>query len=100
MPNETAPATGNVVALDFRDPGPSRRGPAGRRAGVWLETLKPLIHHPGRWAVVRSYEGEKAGTQASAAAATLRKPEANIPSGKWEFAARSGELFAKYIGPE
>jgi hypothetical protein len=38
--------------------------------------------------------------KASGMAASLRKDNAKIPAGKWEFAARSGEVFARYVGPE
>jgi hypothetical protein len=62
-----------------------------------VELLTPLLQHPGKWAMVRTADTTQ---KASGMAASLRKDNAKIPAGKWEFAARSGEVFARYVGPE
>lgn len=80
----------------WKDPGPSRRG-FGSTPGVWQDRLRPLMHHPGRWAVVHTSDTAQ---KASGMAASLRSPKAKIPAGKWEFQARLGEVFARYVGPE
>lgn len=88
----------NIAQPEFRDP-PTRaggtRGPAA--TGIWIDLLTPLVHHPGKWAMVRTADDAQ---KASGMAASLRKENAKIPAGKWEFAARQGEVFARYIGPE
>jgi hypothetical protein len=85
------------VEIVWKDPGPSRRGPGVRQGGIWIDRLRPLMHHPGRWAVVDTKDSIQ---KASGTAAQLRGPKAKIPAGKWEFAAREGEVFARYVGPE
>jgi hypothetical protein len=58
-----------------------------------------MMHHPGRWAVVyKSPDGKS--QKASGMAAALRGDKTKKPAGKWEFSARQGEVFARYIGPE
>lgn len=84
--------------IEWREPGPSRRG-LGSSPGVWIDRLKPLMHHPGRWAVVYKAEDGKTG-KATGMAAALRGNKTKKPAGKWDFSARQGEVFARYIGPE
>ena len=94
----TAQPAEPMAQPEFRDPPNTRSGARGPRGiGVWVELLTPLIDHPGKWAVVRKTEKP---VQASGMAASLRKENAKIPPGKWEFAARQGEVFARYVGPE
>jgi hypothetical protein len=62
-----------------------------------MEVLAPLVEHPGKWAVVKKAEDNQ---KASTTAASLRKDTARKPEGKWEFVARQGEVFARYVGPE
>lgn len=92
-------ATDDAFAIEWKDPAPSRRG-FGSRPGVWIERLQPLLSHPGRWAVVYRGEGEKAAQKAAGMAAALRGEKTRKPDGKWDFSARQGEVFARYIGPE
>lgn len=98
-PAEKATAQPETTAQpEFRDPPPSRSG--GRSAkggGVWMELLEPLLAHPGRWAIVRKADNVQ---KASGMAAALRKEGAKIPAGKWEFAARQGDVYARFVGPE
>lgn len=80
--------------IEWRDP-PSAY--SGRKAGDWANVLLPLMERPGQWAMVRRYEN-KASCQASAYA--LRNRRLKYPAGSWEFVARDGELFVRYLGPE
>lgn len=104
--NESVPAQATdaapTQAITWKEPGPSLRGQGLRAApGKWVELLKPLLAHPGRWAVVYTAEGEgKLSQKASGQAAALRSEKTRKPAGKWEFTSRQGEVFARYIGPE
>lgn len=79
----------------WKEPPPRARGFG--RGGIWMDRLRPLMHHPGRWAVV--YETDSV-QKASGMAASLRGPKASRPAGKWEITARGNEVFARYVGPE
>ena len=93
VPQDPDPTAGEI---EWRDPGPSRRG-FGARGGVWVDRLRPLMDHPGRWAVV--YKTDKQ-TKASGMAAALRQGKTRKPEGKWDIRSRGLEVFAQYVGPE
>ena len=83
--------------IEFRDPPPPR---VGGRPRVWEPLLAPLTEHPGRWAVVRTYEADYL---AATDAARLRSGRVPLPPGRWEFTSRrtsdgGSELFARFLG--
>ena len=65
----------------------------------WIPVLTPVMARPGRWAMVYRCSLPR---QATKTASNLRIGLLQTPPGKWEFAAdsKTGEVFAKYIGPE
>jgi len=84
---------------DWREPPEVIRG---RRDHPWIKRLEPLMEHPGRWACVSRFDNVRSAYQI---ASKLRTVEVKRPPGKWEFSANktadgSGEVFARYIGPE
>lgn len=108
MPGTRQPRKGNTQmaevkadagTIEWRDPAPSRRGFGSGTAGVWIERLKPLTAHAGRWAVIYKAEDGKT-SKASGMAASLRGEKTRKPAGKWEFTSRGCEVYARYIGPE
>lgn len=68
----------------------------------FADRLRQLVDHPGRWAVVRRYDGRKgAATRAS----QLNRGVDPVPlPGRWSFEghvdADGSELFARYDGAE
>lgn len=75
--------------------------PAPRSGGTsWMETLLPLTtpEGRGRWARVKVFDlPEQANwAQNNLARRANRIPD---PDGEWEFAARAGVLYAKYVTP-
>ena len=83
-----------MADLQFVDELPSRTG--GGRHSAWEETLKPYIDHPGKWALVKSFDK---ASQAGSAAGHLRN-DAPKPPGSWSFASRGMDLYVRYNGPE
>jgi hypothetical protein len=83
-----------VSEIEWRDP-PARY--KGSPPGIWIGLLEQVAQRPGEWACVRRFEN--LGT-AQSRASDLRTGNVKLPPGKWEFAARGLELFARYIGPE
>jgi hypothetical protein len=84
------------MSIEWREP------PAGttQRVGKsqWVQTLEPLMERPTLWAMVRTFSSQ-AG--ASSCASNLRKLSRDGKiDGKWEFAAKDGEVFARFMGPE
>lgn len=72
-----------VITPVFGNPPPTR---SGTGKGIWKEILKPLIDHPGEWAVVQEFMTERG---ADHAAQNLRKSPSAKPDGRWEFTVRS-----------
>jgi type IV secretory pathway TrbF-like protein len=82
-----------VSSIEWRDPPDTRGG--GRKQ--WRELLAPLIERPNAWAMVRAYSTPH---QAAQTVWQLRNGRMTRPAGQWEFAARRGEVFARYLGEE
>jgi hypothetical protein len=62
--------------------------------GKWVQTLAPLIDHPGKWARVHL------GPNAASIVSRLRLQKLQAPPGRWEFQASGDKVFARYLGPE
>lgn len=87
-------------------PPPQRRG---RKPGVWIPRLQPLMDDPGEWYIVARGKYDNITRKAS----FLKKKDDEgrdkilKPPGKWEFATRvetevdgvkMGALYARYLG--
>ena len=76
---------------------------AAGRPGAWVLRLQPLLEHPKRWALVKTYP---APSSARTAKQQLRSNAGVQEMGEWEFASRtapdgkSGEVYARYLGPK
>jgi hypothetical protein len=79
--------------VDWREPPPKGKGGHGK----WEATLKPLVRHPGRWAMIFR---AKTPLQAQQTRENLNQRKVNIPlpDDDWGFAAREQEVFAIYRG--
>ena len=62
---------------------------------MYLFYLNPLVGIYDRWCNVRGYRTPNA---AACAASALRSGRYDIPAGKWEFASRGCDLYARYLG--
>lgn len=94
-----------MSAPQWADP-PPIGGPQDPRS-VWMERLRPLVAHPGKWAVVKS----GLPSTCNAIANQLRLRQRHVPPGEWEFTVRTfrrgvhvgdrsvGQIYARYIGP-
>ena len=76
------------------------RGKRGRKGGVWVQRLAPLMDYPGDWARIASGPYRNMVRRAW----LLNKRKLKMPEGEWEFASRKaeegvGHLYARYIGP-
>jgi hypothetical protein len=82
------------VTIEWREPPDKLRGGGN---GIWFATLEPLMHHPGRWAMVRKCSEKQ---QAAMLASNLRHGRLRSPGviSEWEFVARGYEVFARYVG--
>lgn len=91
------------MTATWADP-PPIGGPQDPRS-VWMERLRPLVKHPGRWAIV------KAGTASSChqTANQLRLRQLHVPPGLWDFTVRTfqrgvhgdrhaGQIYARFRG--
>lgn len=59
-------------------------GPQDPRS-YWMERLRPLVEHPGRWAVIKS----GLPSTINQAANMMRTRQVHIPPGEWEFTVRT-----------
>lgn len=79
------------MTIEFRDPPVQVKSPGG--PSRYRSVLAELAEHPKRWAVM----GEKDNANRASALRTYLK---RIAGPDYEFAARKGEVFGRYIGPE
>jgi hypothetical protein len=82
-----------VSGIEWRDPSPRSRG----GNSLWCKLLGPLVERPNEWAMVRAYDVAQDAYQA---VSRLRAGMLKTPPGRWEFAGRNGEVFARYLGEE
>jgi hypothetical protein len=75
----------------WEDPPPIKN----RQPGKWVEALEPLKERPGAWA--RIYDAPSVQS-AYSVARNLRHGLAKKPPGQWEFRARDGKIYARYLG--
>lgn len=84
----------------WQDP-PGITNRSGGPPRVWEPLLTPLMEHPGRWALVKSYT---AASSARNSVTGLRLGRVRAPAGRWEFTSRtngdSADVYARYLGPE
>lgn len=80
---------------------PKKNAGGGWHNGKWIPLLEPIMATPGRWA--RIADGPVKGLYAKAT--HLRKRDARVPEGRWEFTVRTidkekktGRLYARYLG--
>jgi hypothetical protein len=87
-------------------PPPQRRG---RKPGIWIERLKPLMSDSGQWYIVARGKYDNITRKASLLKKKDKDGVDNVlkPEGEWEFATRVedkdsdekvGLLYARYLG--
>lgn len=99
----------STKAVHWEDP--PMKSKRGGRTPVWAPLLLPLMDHPKRWALIRTYNTPHRAVAASSKlrATTRLTAEARngknityLPPGRWEFTARTveekGHLYARYLG--
>lgn len=74
-----------------------RRVQRGGRPRVWESRLTQFTGNPGEWGVVENYEGDLYRAQTTAS--NLRH-HAVLPPGRWEFKARLGVVYGRYLGEQ
>lgn len=62
----------------------------------WAKLLSPVMERPGCWARIAEYA---TASVARTTASNLRHRKVVIPDGVWEFVAREGRVYARYVGP-
>jgi hypothetical protein len=77
------------------------RGKRGRKGGIWIERLTPLMDYPNDWARIATGPYRNMVRRAW----LLNKRKLKMPEGRWEFASRKadedrGYLYARYLGPD
>lgn len=86
------------MSVEFRNPPLHGRGTKGN----WSQILEEVFEQPRRWAMVRTTgTANAAGVMCYA----LRRRKVRYQAGRWEFrshatAEGSGEVFARYLGPD
>jgi hypothetical protein len=66
------------------------------RVGAWERRLMPLRERPGEWARVK--DGLTERTAQTYASELRRTKRYRKPAGRYEFAARGGAIYARYLG--
>ncbi len=74
---------------------------AGRKS-EWIPRLTPLMAHPKRWALVRTFSKQGSGRTT---VYRLNHGRIPVPPGKWEFTSRTNsdgdvDAYARYLGPD
>jgi hypothetical protein len=54
------------------------------------------MKHPGKWSVLATLE---TAAKAASAAGHLREPRTPKPEGRWSFASREADVYARFDGP-
>ncbi len=72
------------------------RGSDTKRGRPWVKRLGKLHTRPNEWAIV--FRSKSRGT-AGAIATFLKQGKFHMPAGRFEFATRDCNVYARWIGP-
>lgn len=76
---------------EWKDPPP----PGSGMRGVWMEILRPLTKHPGRWARIHVAD-EPELAQHTVSNLNRRLVQIPYPDASWEFVARGCEVYGRF----